>query len=84
MKFVWGSREACPLAQRPDAGSDQAMDESEAALPQPDLPASLPDPLAPAKTPATARAQRLATALRDNLKRRKAAGRAAGTAKPSN
>ena len=60
------------------------MDESETASPRPDLPATLPDPLAPAKTPATARAQRLATALRDNLKRRKAAGRAGKAAKPSN
>jgi hypothetical protein len=60
------------------------MDESKSASPQPDLPASLPDPLAQARTPATERAQRLATALRDNLKRRKAAGRAGGTAKPSN
>ena len=60
------------------------MDESKAASPEPDLPASLPDPLAPAKTPATARAQRLATALRDNLKRRKAAGRAGKPARPSN
>ncbi len=60
------------------------MDESETASPRPDLPATLPDPLAPAKTPATARAQRLATALRDNLKRRKAAARSAKPAKPSN
>ncbi len=60
------------------------MDESKTPAPRPDLPASLPDPLAPPKTPATARAQRLATALRDNLKRRKAAARAAGAVKPSN
>ncbi len=60
------------------------MDESKTASPRPDLPTSLPDPLAPAKTPATERAQRLATALRDNLKRRKAAGRAGKAAKPSN
>ncbi|MGV8928954.1 MAG: hypothetical protein ACOH1E_04340 [Brevundimonas sp.] len=60
------------------------MDESNAESPRPALPASLPDPLAPAKTPATARAQRLATALRDNLKRRKAAGRVDRAAKPSN
>lgn len=60
------------------------MDESKTPAPRPDLPASLPDPLAPPKTPATARAQRLATALRDNLKRRKAAARAAGAGKPSN
>jgi len=60
------------------------MDESKNANPQPDLPATLPDPLSPPKTPATARAQRLASALRDNLKRRKAAGRAARPAKPSN
>ena len=44
------------------------MDESKTPAPRPDLPASLPDPLGPPKTPATARAQRLATALRDNLK----------------
>ncbi len=60
------------------------MDESKTPAPRPDLPASLPDPLAPPKTPATARAQRLATALRDTLKRRKAAARAAGAGKPSN
>ena len=60
------------------------MDESETASPRPDLPATLPDPLAPAKTPATARAQRLARALRDNLKRRKAAARSGMPAKPSN
>jgi len=60
------------------------MDESETASPRSDLPPSLPDPLAAAKTPATVRAQRLATALRDNLKRRKAAGRAGQAAKPSN
>lgn len=60
------------------------MDESKTVSPRPDLPATLPDPLAPPKTPATARAQRLATALRDNLKRRKAAGRAGKAAKPSN
>jgi len=52
------------------------MDESKTTSLQPELPTSLPDPLAPAKTPATARAQRLATALRDNLRRRKAAARA--------
>ncbi len=60
------------------------MDESETAAPRPGLPGSLPDLLAPAKTPASARAQRLATALRDNLKRRKAAARAGKPAKPSN
>jgi len=60
------------------------MDESKIASPRPELPATLPDPLAPPKTPATARAQRLATALRDNLKRRKAAGRTDKPAKPSN
>lgn len=60
------------------------MDESKTPAPRPDLPASLPDPLAPPKTPATARAQRLASALRDNLKRRKAAGRAARVDKASN
>jgi hypothetical protein len=73
-----------PLAEKFDAGSDPRMDESKTASPRPELPATLPDPLAPPKTPATARAQRLATALRDNLKRRKAAGRAAASAKPSN
>ncbi|MDY6924075.1 MAG: hypothetical protein SWI22_08980 [Pseudomonadota bacterium] len=60
------------------------MDESKIPAPLPDLPASLPDPLAPPKTPASARAQRLATALRANLKRRKAAARSATSAKPSN
>jgi len=60
------------------------MDESKIPSPRPDLPASLPDPLSPPKTPATARAQRLAMALRDNLKRRKAAGRAGKAEKPSN
>ena len=60
------------------------MDESKTPSPLPDLPATLPDPLAPPKTPATARAQRLATALRDNLKRRKAAARPGKPAKPSN
>ncbi|HZV85242.1 MAG TPA: hypothetical protein VFF48_09680 [Brevundimonas sp.] len=60
------------------------MDESKTPAPLPDLPASLPDPLAPPKTPATARAQRLATALRDNLKRRKAAARDTRPGKPSN
>ncbi|MDP1913371.1 MAG: hypothetical protein Q8K49_08580 [Brevundimonas sp.] len=72
------------LAEKFDYASDQFMDESETASTRPDLPATLPDPLAPAKTPATARAQRLATALRDNLKRRKAAGRAGKPARPSN
>jgi len=60
------------------------MDESKTTAPRPDLPTSLPDPLAPPKTPATARAQRLATALRDNLRRRKTATRAGKAAKPSN
>ncbi len=60
------------------------MDESTTPAPLPDLPATLPDPLAPPKTPATARAQRLATALRDNLKRRKAAARGPRPGKPSN
>ena len=60
------------------------MGESKINAPLPDLPASLPDPLAPPKTPATARAQRLATALRSNLKRRKAAAGLAKPAKPSN
>ena len=73
-----------PLAENVDARSDRSMDESKTASPGPDLSATLPDPLSPPKTPATARAQRLATALRDNLKRRKAAGAAARPAKPSN
>ena len=60
------------------------MDESKSPTPRPDLPASLPDPLAAPVTPATARAQRLATALRANLKRRKAASRSGGAARPSN
>ncbi|MBU1385677.1 MAG: hypothetical protein KKG14_09485 [Alphaproteobacteria bacterium] len=60
------------------------MDESKIPAPLPDLPASLPDPLAPPKTPASARAQRLATALRANLKRRKAAARAIRPATSSN
>jgi hypothetical protein len=73
-----------PLAEKFDAGSPCAMDESKTVAPRPDLPATLPDPLAPAKTPATARAQRLATALRDNLKRRKAANRAPKAEKQRN
>lgn len=73
-----------PLAEKFDAGSPCVMDESKTEAPRPDLPATLPDPLAPPKTPATARAQRLATALRDNLKRRKAASRAPTAAKPRN
>ena len=72
------------LAEKFGAGSHQAMDESKATLPQPDLPVSLPDPLVPAKTPATERAQRLASALRDNLRRRKAAAGPGKAAKPSN
>ena len=60
------------------------MDESKIPAPLPDLPASLPDPLGPPATPATARAQRLAPALRANLKRRKAAARGARPVKPSN
>ena len=73
-----------PLAEKFCSGSDRPMDESETAAPRPDLPASLPDPLAPAKTPATERAQRLASALRDNLRRRKAAAGPGKAAKPSN
>lgn len=38
----------------------------------------------PAQIAAAAKAQRLAAALRDNLKRRKAAGRAAVVDKPRN
>ena len=72
------------LAEKFGNGSDRVMDESRTASPRPDLPATLPDPLASAKTPATARAQRLATALRDNLRRRKAAARPGKPAKPSN
>ena len=60
------------------------MDESKIPGPRPELPATLPDPRAPPPTPATARAQRLATALRANLKRRKAAAGLAKPAKPSN
>lgn len=60
------------------------MDESKITGPQPPLPTSLPDPLAPAKTPASARAQRLSTALRDNLRRRKAAAKAIKPAAPRN
>lgn len=72
------------LAEKFDAGSHHRMDESTTPNPQPELPATLPDPLAPPKTPATARAQRLATALRDNLRRRKAAARPTKPARPSN
>lgn len=72
------------LAEKFGAGSLRIMDESETTNLQPELPATLPDPPAPAKTPAAARAQRLATALRDNLKRRKAAARPGKSAKPSN
>lgn len=60
------------------------MDEPETVTPRPDLPTTQPDVLSPPKTPATARAQRLATALRDNLRRRKAAGRTDKPARPSN
>ena len=65
-------------------GLVKPMDESKGPLPQPDLPVSLPDPPVPAKTPATERAQRLAAALRDNLRRRKAAAGPGKAAKPSN
>ena len=60
------------------------MDESKTEGPKPELPTSLPDPLAAPKTPATARAQRLSTALRDNLRRRKAALHPGKTAAPRN
>ena len=60
------------------------MDESKIPPPRPDLPTSLPDPLAPPQSPANARAQRLATALRANLKRRKAAAAPPRVVKPSN
>ena len=73
-----------PLAEKFGSGSHPLMDESKIPGPRPELPATLPDPLAPPPTPATARAQRLATALRANLKRRKAAERTARAAKPSN
>ncbi len=73
-----------PLAEKFDAGSDRPMDESKTTAPRPELPTSLPDPLAAPKTPATARAQRLSTALRDNLRRRKAASRAVKPAAPRN
>ena len=59
------------------------MDDSNPA-PPPSLDPVPAAPPPPAKAQASARAQRLATALRDNLKRRKAAGRAARTVKPSN
>ena len=72
------------MRKRLTRGLVKPMDESKATLPQPDLPVSLPDPLAPAKTPATERAQRLASALRDNLRRRKAAAGPGKAAKPSN
>ncbi len=72
------------LAEKFGAGSHRIMDESKTTNLQPELPATLPDPLAAPKTPATERAQRLATALRDNLKRRKAAARPGKSAKPSN
>ena len=49
----------------------------------PPKPETAPVVAAP-KTPATARAQRLATALRENLRRRKAAGREARPATPRN
>ncbi len=62
------------------------MDKSIPASPSPEpVPAEASAPVAkPAKAKPSARAQRLATALRDNLKRRKAAGRAERTVKPSN
>ena len=60
------------------------MDESKNTGARPPLPTSLPDPLAPAKTPAMARAQRLSTALRDNLRRRKTASRSIKPATPRN
>ena len=59
------------------------MDDSNPA-PPPSLDPATAEPPPPVKAAASARAQRLATALRDNLKRRKAAGRAARTVKPSN
>lgn len=58
------------------------MDDSEAITPQPD--SGAPKPVTPARAAATERAQRLASALRDNLKRRKAASRIARPVKPSN
>jgi hypothetical protein len=54
------------------------MDESKPADPTP------PPPATPSNRAASARAQRLAAALRDNLKRRKAAGRVERTEKPRN
>jgi hypothetical protein len=60
------------------------MDESKISGSQRPLPTSLPDPLAPATTPALARAQRLSTALRDNLRRRKAAIRSVKATPPRN
>lgn len=58
------------------------MDDSEAIPPQPEP--GLPKPTVPARPAATEKAKRLAAALRDNLKRRKAAGRIARPVKPSN
>ncbi|WP_200939857.1 hypothetical protein [Brevundimonas sp. Root1279] len=58
------------------------MDDSEAITPQPD--SGSPNTATPARSAATERAQRLASALRDNLKRRKAASRIARPVKPSN
>ncbi len=60
------------------------MDKSEPAPPRPDLPTPPADAVVPDPVSTTARAQRLASALRDNLKRRKAAGRTGKPAKPSN
>ncbi|RZI99346.1 MAG: hypothetical protein EON90_12070 [Brevundimonas sp.] len=59
------------------------MDDSNPA-PPPSLDPVPTEPPSHVKAAAGARAQRLAAALRDNLKRRKAAGRAARTVKPSN
>jgi hypothetical protein len=58
------------------------MDDSDAINPQPDSSAPRPAPSRPSA--ASERAQRLAAALRDNLKRRKTASRTARPVKPSN
>ena len=62
------------------------MDDSETIPPQPESgpPQPAPPAASPARAAATERAQRLAAALRDNLKRRKAASRIARPVKPSN
>ena len=61
------------------------MDESKPAAPaDPNPSAAEATTQVSGKTPASARAQRLAAALRDNLRRRKTANRAAVPDKPRN